>query len=160
MMTRRGRTAVTHLEGPAEVSIQPDRVAIAGRMAWAKSRRLTPLRSAALRLAMLPLGRFFPNAVRRLLQMLLVTGRHDAPFTFRRDLIWHDGGWTVTDTVAAERGWRDVAAVGIGNAQVSTTTAMARVWQPAQLAPWIDLGDRLDGLRPDAPLVVTRRLGR
>jgi hypothetical protein len=109
---------------------------------------------------MLSAGRFFPDLVRRLLQRILVTGRRDAPFAFRRDLVWHDGGWTVTDTITPERGWDKVAAIGIGNAQTSTTTIMARVWQPAQLAPWIDLSDRLIGLKGATPLIVTRRLVR
>jgi hypothetical protein len=42
----------------------------------------------ALRLLMLGAGRWFPNLVRRLLQRVLITGRADAPFTFRRVLRW------------------------------------------------------------------------
>jgi hypothetical protein len=133
-------------------------VVIAGRMAWTKAVLLTPAKSIALRLAMLTLGRFFPDLVRRLLQRLLVTGRREAPFAFRRELIWHDGGWTITDSITPDRSWDKVRAIGIGNAQVSTTTVMARVWQEAQLAPWVGLGDRLAGLRGKTPLVVTRRL--
>jgi hypothetical protein len=160
LATDGGRSAVTHLEGPVEVSIEADRVTVAGRMAWSRSTLLTPAKSVVLRLVMLSAGRFFPDLVRRLLQRILVTGRRDAPFAFRRDLVWHDGGWTITDTITPERGWDRVRAIGIGNAQTSTTTIMARVWQPAQLASWIDLTDRLIGLTGATPLVVTRRLTR
>jgi hypothetical protein len=109
---------------------------------------------------MLAAGRFTPDLVRRLLQRILVTGRRDAPFAFRRELIWHDGAWTITDTITPERGWRKVRTIGIGHSQLSTTTVMARVWQPAQLAPWIDLSERLIGLKGNTPLIVTRRLTR
>ena len=109
---------------------------------------------------MLTVGRFFPNLVRRLLQRILVTGRRDAPFAYRRELIWHDGAWTITDRITPHRGWGKVRAIGIGHSQLSTTTVMARVWQPAQLAPWIDLSDRMTGLHGNTPLIVTRRLTR
>ncbi len=160
LVTHGGESAVVHLEGPVETSIEDDRVVIAGRMAWTRATLLTPLKSIALRLVMLSAGRFCPDLVRRLLQRLLVTGRRDAPFTFRRELIWHDGGWTITDRITPDRDWRKVRAIGIGDSQVSTTTVMARVWQPAQLAPWIDLSDRTAGLNGATPLIITRRLTR
>jgi hypothetical protein len=160
LVTHDGKSAVTHLEGPAEAMIDENRILIEGRMAWTRATLLTPLKSVVLRLAMLTAGRFFPNLVRGLLQRILVTGRRDAPFAFRRELFWHDGGWTITDTVTPQRDWGKVRAIGIGDSQVSTTTVMARVWQTAQLAPWIDLSERVTGLRGNAPLIVTRRLVR
>lgn len=160
LVTHDGRSAVTHLEGPVDVTIETDRILIAGRMAWTKSTLLSPLKSAVLRLAMLTAGRLFPDLVRRFLQRILVTGRRDAPFAFRRELIWHDGAWTITDRITPTSGWGRVKAIGIGHSQTSTTTAMARVWQPAQLAPWIDLGERIAGLTGNMPLIVTRRLVR
>jgi hypothetical protein len=160
LATRDGKSAVTHLAGPTDASIEADRIVIAGRLAWARTALLTPVKSIVLRLVMLTAGRFCPNLVRRLLQRILVTGRRDAPFAFRRELIWHDGAWTITDTIMPERGWGKVRALGIGHSQLSTTTVMARVWQPAQIAPWIDLSERIAGLKGNTPLIVTRRLTR
>ncbi|MFN3945060.1 MAG: hypothetical protein ACK4K7_09040 [Allosphingosinicella sp.] len=155
LRTRSGRVAVTHLDGAARIAA--DRIEMDGQMAWAKSARLTPLKSVVLRLLMLTLGRFFPDLVRRLLQRLLVTGRDDAPFRFRRILDWRDGGWTVRDEILPERGWDDVDQAGIGGFQSSLTTVMARVWEPAHAQPWTDLTDRVRTLGAREPLIVERR---
>ncbi|SBV97917.1 conserved hypothetical protein [uncultured Alphaproteobacteria bacterium] len=154
LRTRDGRVAVTHLEGAQEAELEADRIVVRGRMAWSKTARLTPFKSAVLRMVMLSGGRFFPDLIRALLQRILVTGRKDAPFRFERELTWRDGAWRLRDTVVAENGWGNVAAVGIGGFQTSVTTVMARVWQPSQLQPWQDLSDRLDNLGDGDPLVV------
>lgn len=152
-----GRVAVTHIEGDNRVTLEGDRIAVEGRMAFAKSTLLTPAKSIVLRAVMLTLGRFFPDLVRRLLQKLLVTGRSEAPFAFSRTLTWNGEGWTIADTITPDRGWGDVAAAGIGGFQSSLTTVMAKVWQPAQLQPWTDLTAQVRALSGTAPLVVERR---
>lgn len=157
LVTRRGRVAVTHLEGPTDLSIGDDQVEAAGVMAWAKSARLTPGKSAILRLLMLTLGRLWPDLVRRFLQTVLVTGRRDAPFRFRRRIGWRDGGWDVVDEISPSAGWGQIRTAWIGGYQTSVTTVMARVWQSDQLTLWLDLGDRLAGLDEGQPLVVERR---
>lgn len=158
LRTRNGRTAVTHLEGAQEAELDADRIVIAGRMAWTKAARLTPIKSIVLRVIMLSVGRFFPDLIRSLLQKLLVTGRKAAPFRFRRELIWADGAWTIRDEVFADDGWGEVVEFGIGGFQSSVTTIMARVWQPDQLQPWLDLSDRLGNLGDRDALVVERRV--
>ena len=159
LATAAGRVAVTHLEGGRLVEQGPDRIAIEGRMAWAKSTRLTPAKSVVLRVLMLGFGRFFPDLIRRLLQAVLVTGRKDAPFTFRRAFERAPGGWTVHDEIVPDRGWQDIARAGISGFQTSTTTIMARVWAPDQAQPWLDLTDRIAALQGAEPLVLERRFG-
>ncbi len=154
-----GRVAVTHLEGAEDATIQPDWIEVRGRMAWAKAQRLTPAKSIVLRGVMMTLGRFFPDLVRRLLQRLLVTGRDEAPFRYRRTFEWKDGAWEVEDEIVPEQGWAGVEAAGIGAYQTSVTTIMARVWSAMQLQPWLDLSDRLAGLGERQPLLMRRRLG-
>lgn len=158
LATGKGKVAVCHLEGAYDVDAGADRITIAGTMAFAKTARLTPFKSMVLRGIMITLGRFFPDTIRRLLQRLLVTGRDDAPFRFRRELSWDGAAWTIRDEIVPERGWRNVKAAGIGGFQSSTTTVTARIWTPAQLQPWLDLTPRLAELQGDAPLVVTRRI--
>ncbi len=158
LRTRDGRIAVTHLEGDAIVDRGDHHLRISGRMAWARTARLSPARSILLRIVMLTVGRFFPNLVRRLLQRLLVTGRSDAPFRYGRRFDWRDGAWWVTDEIIPDHDWSGVEAAGLGGFQTSTTTVMARVWQPAQFQPWEDLTGRIALLRGKEPLVVERRL--
>lgn len=158
LRTKDGRVAVTHIEGVQEVERGADRIVVRGRMAWSKTARLTPIKSVILRMVMLTGGRFFPDLIRALLQRILVTGRKDAPFRFERELTWRDGIWRLRDTIVADKGWGNVADLGIGGFQTSVTTIMARVWQPAQLQPWRDLGDRLAALNDGEPLVVETAL--
>ena len=153
-----GRVAVTHLEGDNTFELGENRIAVAGTMALAKSARLTPLKSIVLRAVMLTLGRFFPDLVRRLLQRLLVTGRTEAPFAFRREVAWEGSALMVRDILTPRSGWVAVRQAGIGGFQSSLTTVMARVWQPQQFQPWLDLGDRLAGLADSEPLVIERRV--
>jgi len=150
---RDGRVAVTHLEGDNRVSISDDEIRIAGRMAWARSTRLTPLRSILLRLTMMTLGRALPNLVRHSLQRLLVTGRSPAPFRFVRVLTRVEGCWKVRDELYADKGWEAVKQGGIGGFQSSMTTAMAQCWEPAQLQSWVPFVPEGD------PLVIERRPG-
>ena len=157
LATADGQVAVTHLEGPVEVAIGENHLEVAGVMAWAKSARLTPAKSVILRLLMLSFGRLWPDLVRRLLQRILVTGRRDAPFRFRRRIAWRDGGWDVVDEIQPQASWRRVRKIWIGSYQTSVTTVMARVWQADQLEPWLDLTDRLPALGASDPLLVERR---
>ena len=128
-------------------------------MAWAKNARLTPFKSVILRLVMLSIGRFFPNLVRRLLQKLLVTGRRNAPFHFKRTIRFDGSAWIVEDQIVPDGGWGDIRAAGISGHQTSVTTIMARVWQQDQLQPWTDLTGQIANLGPKEPLRVTRRFG-
>ncbi|WAJ29374.1 hypothetical protein [Antarcticirhabdus aurantiaca] len=159
LATTDGRAAVCHIVGPFETTIDGDAITVAGAMAYAKSALLTPLKNVVLRLVMLSLGRFFPDLVRRLLQKLLVTGRRDAPFRFRRALTLEPSGAVLLrDEISAAEGWDGVALIGRGHSQVSITTIMARVFQPSQLEPFDDWTARLAGLGPAEPLVVETRL--
>jgi hypothetical protein len=154
-----GRVAVTHLESDNEVDLGDDRIRITGTMAWAKSARLTPAKSVVLRTIMLTFGRFFPDLVRRMLQKLLVTGRQEAPFRYRREIAWDGPDLVVRDEVQAIEGWDSVRKAGIAGFQSSLTTVMARVWQPQHFQPWLDLTDTVEGLQDGQPLILERRIG-
>ena len=151
--------AVSHIESKAPGDPGDGTITVEGPMAFAKSTRLTPFKNVVLRTFMLVFGRFFPDLVRRLLQRLLVTGRKDAPFRFRRSLEPNAQGWTVRDEVRAEGDWSSVGAAGIGGFQTSVTTVMARVFRSEQLQPWLKLDDEVRRLKRGEPLVVERRFG-
>ncbi len=64
----------------------------------------------------------------------------------------------IRDEIFADEGWQDVASVGIGGFQTSSTTIMARVWQANHLQPWQDLTHLVRGLGAGDPLVIERRV--
>lgn len=151
------RNAVAHLVDRYEVEATgADRLVVAGRLGWAKSKGMTPTRLVALRLLMLGGGRLFPDLVRRLLQRALITGKQPAPLTFRREFTREPGrGWTVRDTLTCAD-WSRVAAVGLGGDQTSIYVVMSRTFQWSQLGPWLDLTERARALAPGEALVVER----
>ena len=149
-----GRVAIANLDGARVVERSADRLVVEAPLAYAKSALLTPFKSIVLRAIMLTAGRFFPDLVRRMLQKLLVTGRRDAPFRFRRTLAWEGEALVVEDVLRAENGWAAVAEAGQSGFQVGLTTVMARVWEPAQFQEWQDLTQQIASLGPEEPLVV------
>lgn len=158
IVTDDGKIAVTHIEGIESLDIAADHIEVTGRMAFAKSQRLTPAKSVVLRAVMLTGGRFFPDLIRRLLQKLLVTGRRDAPYRYRRRIAHSGGQWRVIDEITPDQNWNHVRSLGIGGFQTSVTTIMARVWQVEQLQPWLDLTQRLPAAQSGEALVIERTL--
>jgi hypothetical protein len=151
-----GRVVIANMGGSRLVDRSAGLLEVEGNMAFAKSTLLTPVRSILLRAATLSVGRLFPNLIRRLLQRLLVTGRRDAPFRFRRRLEWDEDGLVVEDELWAKRGWTSVAQAGQGGFQVPLATVMAGVWEPAQLQPWRELTSEIKALTADEPLRTRR----
>jgi hypothetical protein len=149
-----GRVAIANLEGTRVTVREEDRLVVEAPLAFAKSALLTPAKSIILRCIMLTAGRFFPDLVRRSLQKLLVTGRKDAPFRFRRTLAWNGDALIIEDELRAEQGWASVAEAGQSGFQVGVITVMARVWEPAQFQEWQDLTGRIAALGDDEPLVI------
>lgn len=152
-----GGVAVAHLVDKYDVEIEADRIAIAGALGWAKTSLMTPAKLVVLRFVMLTIGRLFPNAIRRLLQRLLITGKRPAPFRFRRVFSWQGEGWIVEDHVEADD-WRNVRSARIEGHQTSIHVVMSRVFQAGQLQPGTDLTAAAHALAPGEPLVVRRRL--
>lgn len=140
---RRIRTAVCHIWArDNRIDLSADAVEISGTMSWAKTQQMTPLKLIVLRCLMMSIGRVKPDLVRRLLQALLITGRSDAPFTFRRRLSWSDEGLAVCDRVEGGD-WSKVVAIGAGPAQTSIYTVMSRLWHPSQFQRWTDLTEHV-----------------
>lgn len=154
---KKPRTAVAHLVGNYDVRVEENEVTLSGRMGWAKNKAMTPFNLLVLRLIMFCGGRFNPDLVRRLLQKLLITGKSDAPFGFRRTLRWEGERLHVSDEVTAED-WERVRAAGLGASQTSIYVVMSRTFQPGQLQPWLDLTPQLGLLAPGEPLHLEREL--
>jgi hypothetical protein len=151
------KNAVGHLVGPYQVQVDSHEIQIQGQLGWAKQKQMNPLNLMVLRVVMLTVGRFFPNLIRKLLQMLLIVGKKDAPFAFTRRLQWNEGHWQLTDELRASS-WDDVIAAGIGGDQTSIYVVMSRTFQAGQLQPWLDLTDAVKQLAPGEPLRVEREL--
>ena len=151
------RTAVAHLVDDYCCEVSDKRVTIEGSMGWAKQELMSSWKLISLRLVMLFVGRFFPNAIRRFLQQRLITGKSAAPFAFARTLAFSEGKWKVTDELSVDD-WSRVEKVGIGCDQTSIHVVMSRTFQEGQLAGWLDLTSNARGLRSGEKLKVERTL--
>ncbi len=154
---KKTRTAVAHLVGNYAVESSDSGVTLSGKMGWAKNKGMTTFNLMVLRLIMFCGGRLQPDLVRKLLQKLLITGKSEAPFAFRRQIRWEGGKLRVIDEVTAED-WSRVRAAGIGCSQTSIYVVMSRTFQPGQMQPWLDLTEQARGLAPGATLRVERVL--
>ena len=132
------KNAVGHLVDTYQVNVEDNEIMIEGELGWAKQKQMTPTNLLILRVVMLTVGRFFPNLIRKLLQKMLITGKQNAPFHFRRLIEWKDGQWHIVDELQAQS-WKDVIAAGIGGDQTSIYVVMSRTFQRGQLQPWLDL---------------------
>ncbi len=154
---KKRKNAVAHLVDEYQIELEPDRIAIAGNLGWAKQKQMNPRNLIILRIVMLSFGRFFPNLIRRLLQKMLITGKQPAPYQFSRCLTWQNNRWQVRDRLTAES-WEDVIAADIGGDRTSIYVVMSRTFQPGQLQPAWELSDRLSDLRSGEPLELIREI--
>jgi hypothetical protein len=151
------RNAVGHLVDDYQIQLEPDQIAIAGNLGWAKQKQMNPHNLIILRVVMLSFGRFFPNLIRRSLQKILITGKQTAPFQFSRRLSWQDGHWHIEDCLTADS-WDEVIAADLGVDRTSIYVVMSRTFQSGQLqTPW-DLTEQLANLSPVEALKLTREL--
>ncbi len=159
LQVRKGKkilNAVSHLSGDYDVKIFQDEIVISGNMGWAKQTQMSPLKLMILRLVMLTFGRFFPNLIRKILQKILITGKQDTPFHFKRNFKYEDGNWYITDELFA-KSWLNVISAGIGCDQTSIYVVMSRTFQINQLQSWHDLTTEIKKLSPGQPLRIERK---
>ena len=152
---KKQKNAVAHLVSNYEIDVQENTITIAGTLGWAKQKQMNPFNLIVLRLVMLSFGRFFPNLIRRFLQAILITGKQDAPFNFRRHLQWEKGRWQITDQLCA-KSWQNVTSVNIGRDQTSIYVVMSRTFQQGQLQRWVDLTEKVEDLAEDEVLTHSR----
>ena len=151
------KNAVGHLVGNYRCQVEDDQITVSGPLGWAKQKQMTPLNLLILRVVMLTVGRFFPNLIRKLLQKMLITGKTEAPFRFKRQFTWQDNQWYVKDELMA-KSWASVLTAGIGSDQTSIYVVMSRTYQSGQLQPWNDLTPQIRRLAPGQPLILERHL--
>ncbi|MEL6249182.1 MAG: hypothetical protein AAFR15_14365, partial [Cyanobacteria bacterium J06627_15] len=151
------KNAVGHLVGDYQYDVEADRLTISGPLGWAKQKQMTPLNLMILRVVMLTVGRFFPNLIRKLLQKMLITGKTEAPFQFKRQFTWQGNQWQVTDELSADS-WDSVMTAGLGGDQTSIYVVMSRTYQPGQLQPWQDLTPQIRQLTSGQLLTLERQL--
>lgn len=129
------RNAVAHLFDDYELDLKDDAISISGSMGWAKQGLMTTLKLLILRTGMITVGRLAPDLVRKVLQRMLIVGKQESPYRFKRTLRFQ-GDWRVTDELSCPD-WSKVEHVAIGPDQTSIYNAMSRTYQKGQLQDWL-----------------------
>ncbi len=151
------KNAVGHLIDNYQVEIGDGEIIIKGQLGWAKQKQMTPTNLIILRLVMLTVGRFFPDLIRKLLQLILITGKQNAPFYFQRHLIWQEDNYLLVKDVLKAESWQNIKSVGIGCDQTSIYVVMSRTFQLGQLQPWLDLTEKINAISAKNPLILERK---
>ncbi len=141
------------------VDVERGRAAVTVPFTWSSRKLASPLRQMAFRAVTTTLGRFWPNAIRRLLQRMLITGRRTAPLALRREFDWSAGTPSVTDTVMARGGAPRLEALYRSTDATSIYVATSMAAQDGTLIAWDDLSACLPELRERGAVTITRELG-
>lgn len=144
LVAQSGEVLVSHLRHDAQVS--DDGAACLTTFAPVRREKLTPLKSALLRLFMLGPGRCARNMVRKILQRRVVATRGASPFTLQRSFRIEGADFVVRDVLRAANGAPALRSAACSVGQTSHYTAAAQPWSSAWLLPWTDL--------PDAPAAL------
>ncbi len=136
---------------------------VAGRLHFARFETATPVKQALFHAGMAVVGRWCRDAVRRLLQRRLITGRRPAPvrLTRRIELLpksAEPGGPSlrISDTIELIGTHVRVRRMHFGTDHQTVYVAAANVYQQSDLGPWSPLQRHLDALNRDRRIEVVR----
>jgi hypothetical protein len=156
-----GRVLASHFVDRYETEVLENRVRVKGDFGYVKHRLPTPLKQAVLHTGMAMVGRFFSDAVRALLQKLLITGKRRAPLTFQRTIEF-GAQVTLTDEIWDPRpgraGGERLVELYAATDATSIYVAQSNAWQSVSLQPWTDYFGLLEELRRSGYAKITRTL--
>jgi hypothetical protein len=157
-----GRVAVSHLvQNNARVNISTDglRLGVTSRFHQRRQPLPTPFKQILFRMATLTVGRFSANAVRALLQKVLITGKAPLPMAHRRRFRFEPDRVTLVDEVVTKRPGRPrVMRLAAASDATSIYVANSNVFQASVLLPWTWLNARTGELNRTGRMRVRRTL--
>ncbi|MCB2154061.1 hypothetical protein KQI84_04195 [bacterium] len=156
-----GRVVVTHIVDRNKVKIAPDHleIEVSGVFQRRRAPLSTPFKQIVFRVLLLTIGRFHANAVRFLLQKILITGKARTSIQFRRRLAFREDAIAVVDEVQLPRRraprFHRLAA---GSDATSIYVANSNVFQESVLMPWTWFQRSLKKLNSTGRMRVRRRI--
>ncbi len=145
-------------------------VEVSGRLHWIRFETATPTKFVTLRLAMLLVGRWCRDVVRRLLQRRLITRRQQAPISLTRRVEFlsaplqtpasgsptRQPSLRVIDTIQLHDQGTRVKRMSFGTDHEAAYVAATGVYQDAALLPWTSLDQHLDALHSTGRVTILR----
>lgn len=150
--TTGGDTYVTHLVDEYDIQVDPEKgeVRVTGNMCKRRQPLPSPVKQMAFRTMNLSLGRFSANAVRAILQKVLITGKPRTDTKFERVVRLTDDDVIVSDSIDASGESVEFDGLSVGTDATSIYVANSNTFQESVLLPWQDydhLAGDLNGAR-------------
>ncbi|UCG11266.1 MAG: hypothetical protein JSU72_11985 [Deltaproteobacteria bacterium] len=156
-----GTTLVSHLVGDYEVSIKEKGIQVAGHFGSCRYRLPTGLSQTVFHLAMLTVGRWNSDAVRGLLQRILILGKRKDSTRFRRTILFGQQV-DMTDEIWKDVGQgpgRKVEALYAGTDHTSIYVAVSQSYQHSCLLEWTNYGEFREVLNREGYVRIERTIG-
>lgn len=144
----------------------PALLQVSGPLHWVRFETVSPWKQIVLHAAMLTVGRWCRNAVRRLLQRRLITGRKEAPIRLTRTLEFglpraeaDSFGLRVVDRIELLAPGVEIRRMSFGTDHQSVYVAASGVYQQAVTQPWHDLDQYVAQLNRQREVTIERHVG-
>jgi hypothetical protein len=146
--TTGGGAYVSHLVDDYDIEIDLDRgeLVVSGNMCKRRHPLPSPIKQIAFRTMNLSVGRFSANAVRTILQKVLITGKPRTDVTFRRRFQLTDDNIVISDQIDASGESTDFDGLAIGSDATSIYVANSNTFQESVLLPWQEFDEHVDQL--------------
>lgn len=140
--TTDGEVLVPHLVDDQHVSSfdeESGTITVRGQMSKRRYPLPSPVKQMAFRGMNLSVGRFGANAVRSILQTILITGKPRTEVTFERTIKLEEGDIIVNDVIDTSATDVTVAEIARSSDATSIYVANSNTFQESVLTPWHDL---------------------
>ncbi|MEM1347489.1 MAG: hypothetical protein AAGI01_02965 [Myxococcota bacterium] len=129
-----------------------------GRMSRRRYPLPSPLKQMLFRGMNLSVGRFGANAVRAILQKVLITGKPRTESRFVREIVFSDDDVRICDTLElGDDAEVEISSVAVGSDATSIYVANSNTFQESVLTPWVELDEHVGALNARRALTFPER---
>ncbi|TNE45834.1 MAG: hypothetical protein EP343_25835 [Deltaproteobacteria bacterium] len=149
LQTLGGETLVTHLvDEQTTIAPRPDDSTFVteGFFSRRRSPLSSPVKQILFRTMNLTVGRFNANAVRSVLQKILITGKPRTQVRFRREFVFHEDRIEIRDSIDASKENLRFKHMAAASDSTSIYVANSNTFQESTLLPWRELDSYVSDL--------------
>jgi hypothetical protein len=155
-----GDVLVSHLvdeEHEIDVDLASSTFTIRGPMSKRRYPLPSPVKQMAFRGMNLSVGRLGPNAVRAVLQRILITGKPRTDVRFERQFTFNDDSIEIRDSLDASDSDYNFEEMATGSDATSIYVANSNTFQESVLLPWNDLSEHVGELNRKRKVTIPAR---
>jgi len=159
VQTRSGEVLVSHLidEHEVEADVEAGRFVARGALSRRRQPLSSPVKQIAFRSMNVSVGRFSANAVRSILQKVLITGKSRTEARFRREFAFTEDQVTIRDALDLTDTAFEVEHLAVPSDATSIYVANSNTFQESVLLPWVDLDAHVEALNRRRRLELPER---